>query len=312
MTTVVSPDAPNFFILGGTKCGTTTLYHLLKQHPDIFLIQDKETRFFDDDAYYRQGIETYLRNHFRGARIYSLRGEATPTYLHHPDVVAPRLKETFGEELRFLVVLRDPISRAWSHYLQRVREAAEDRSFVAALEGDFERSSDLAWTRYYSDGLYDQQLKRWYEFYAPQVFSIFLTCDLSSDPSGVVRRAFTFLGVDPDVQVNTNVDTNPAARPRMRRMAKLLNRPNRVTNKLKRAMPYIVRRRARDSFNRWNRLPIEQAPAMEEAAQHLLQERYEPHVRELEVMLGRDLSAWRVAPGGPPPSRAPIGPSPAA
>ena len=289
----MTSNAPNFFILGGAKCGTTSLYHLVRQHDEVFLIDDKEARFFDNDAYYKQGIETYLDNHFRGAEAYPLRGEATPNYLHHPKVVAPRLKKALGDDLRFIVMLRDPVLRAWSHYLHMVRVAAEDRGFAEALEADLAGRVDRPWSRYYSDGRYGRQLRKWYEYYDPGSFLIILTSELRADMLGVARRTFAFLGVEPDVPITTGVETNPAAGRRLDWLARLLNKPNRVTNKLKLVIPFIVRQRARDAFNRWNRRPLDRPRSMEPAIERVLRERYAPHIRELEKLIGRDLSRWR-------------------
>ena len=124
---------PNFFVLGAPKCGTTTLHEVLMAHPHIFMTKEKEPHFFDTDTYYNRGLDRYLRDHFRGAAGFKARGEATPTYLRSGKA-RDRIRGDLGKDLRFVVILRDPVKRAWSAYLQECRYGVETESFERALE----------------------------------------------------------------------------------------------------------------------------------------------------------------------------------
>jgi hypothetical protein len=127
-------NLPNFFLLGAAKAGTTSLYHCLKQHPQVFMPANKEPRFFDRDEFYQEGLSVYLNRHFKGSEIYPARGEATPAY-HRPEKVIPRMKKAYGRlSPKFLIILRDPVERAWSHYLHRVFFTLEEESFEHALK----------------------------------------------------------------------------------------------------------------------------------------------------------------------------------
>jgi hypothetical protein len=285
---------PNFFIIGAAKSGTTTLYHLLKQHPDIYLTADKEPRFFDADNYYRLGVEAYLRKHFRGSAAYPVRGEATPFYLTHGSKVASRIQQAFGHDLAFIVIMRDPVARAWSHYLNMVRLDSERETFekALALESMRLQEAELAWIGYFYDGLYARHLEYWFKIFPREKFLLLLTEDLQVNPEGVARQVFEFLGVDSEVKTEMGASKNRAASPKYRWLGTLLNRPNRITNGLKMAFPYVLRKQVRDWINEWNARPYEQAPQLDPAIEEVLRQRYPADVQQLEEIMGRDLSHW--------------------
>ena len=169
---------PNFFVLGAAKCGTTTLHEVLIAHPHIFMTKQKEPHFFDADTYYNCGLDRYLRDHFRGAAGFKARGEATPAYLRSRKA-RDRIRGNLGKDLRFVVILRDPVTRAWSHYLHQRRACVETESFERALELEPKRSSAgrPAWTTYFGDGLYARQLLVWFEAFPREHFLVLLTED---------------------------------------------------------------------------------------------------------------------------------------
>ena len=108
---------PNFLIIGAAKSGTTALYDLLKQHPQVYLPFDKEPLFFSRDDYFAQGAEWYAERYFKEGESFRARGEATPHYLYWAEKVAPRIARTFGgRPPKFIAIFRDPVQRAYSWY----------------------------------------------------------------------------------------------------------------------------------------------------------------------------------------------------
>jgi hypothetical protein len=107
---------PNSFILGAAKCGTTSLYYYLKQHPEIYLPKDKEPHFFDNDVFWNEGVDVFLRRHFQGAQRFPARGESTPAYFHRWEKVIPRIKAVYSDVIpKFIAIFRYPVERAFSH-----------------------------------------------------------------------------------------------------------------------------------------------------------------------------------------------------
>ncbi len=288
-------NAPNFFIIGAAKAGTTTLYSILIQHPDIFLPKDKEPRFFDSDNYYKRGVEAYLHNHFAGAEHYSARGEATPHYLSHHITSAPRMLQAFGKDLKFIAILRDPVKRAWSHYLHQLRNGGEKHPFLIALEREMLMTEEErpAWTNYFDDGLYAKHIMSWLDYFHREQFLFLFTEDLADNAEGVARTVFDFLGVNAEIPINFSARENIAGQSRYAWLGSLLNRPNRLTNVLKQLFPYVVRQRIRETINSWNRKPFVAAPTLDKDVENKLRREYASDIIQLEKITGRDLSRWK-------------------
>jgi hypothetical protein len=278
---------PNFFVLGVPKCGTTTLHEVLIAHPNIFMTKQKEPRFFDTDTYYNRGFDRYLRDHFRGAAGFKARGEASPTYLRSGKA-RDRIRGDLGKDLRFVVILRDPVKRAWSAYLQECRRGLETESFERALELEPTRlSRDPTCAAYFLGGLYARQLRVWFEAFPREHFLVLLTEDLAERPAAVARQAFAFLEVNPDVEFSPPSPANVGWTPRCPRLGAALNR------RLKRFVPYSSRQRLGKLINRWISRPFEGAPTIDPAIARALRRRYRDEILAVEEIIGRDLGMWR-------------------
>jgi sulfotransferase family protein len=283
----LSIAGPNFFVLGVPKCGTTTLHEVLIAHPNIFMTKQKEPRFFDTDTYYNRGFDRYLRDHFRGAAGFKARGEATPTYLRSGKA-RDRIRGDLGKDLRFVVILRDPVKRAWSAYLQECRRGLETETFERALELEPTRlSRDPTCAAYFLGGLYARQLRVWFEAFPREHFLVLLTEDLAERPAAVARQAFAFLEVDPDVEFSPPSPANVGWTPRCPRLGAALNR------RLKRFVPYSSRQRLGKLINRWISRPFEGAPTIDPAIARALRRRYRDEILAVEEIIGRDLGMWR-------------------
>ena len=286
---------PNFFVLGAGKCGTTTLHEVLTAHPHIFMTKQKEPHFFNTDTYYNRGLDRYLRDHFRGAAGFKARGEATPSYLGSGEKARDRIRGDLGKDLRFVVILRDPVKRAWSHYLHQCRTGVETESFERALELEPTRLSadGSALTTYFRGGLYARHLRVWFEAFPREHFLVLLTEDLAERPAAVARQAFAFLEVDPDVELPPPSPANVAWTPRYPRLTAALNPRVGMMATLKRLVPYSAGERVARLINRWNRRPIERAPIIDPAIARALRRRYRDEILGVEEIIGRDLGMWR-------------------
>ena len=284
---------PNFFVLGAGKCGTTTLHEVLSAHPHIFMTKQKEPHFFDTDTYYNRGLDRYLRDHFRGAAGFKARGEATPCL--RSEKARDRIRGNLGKDLRFVVILRDPVKRAWSHYLHECRTGVETESFERALELEPTRLSAAgpARTAYFGAGLYARQLRVWFEAFPREHFLVLLTEDLAERPAAVARQAFAFLEVDPDVELPPPSPANVAWTPRYPRLTAALNPRVGIMATLKHLVPYSAGERVARLINRWNRRPLERAPTIDPAIARALRRRYCDEVLAVEEIIGRDLGMWR-------------------
>jgi len=176
--------APQFIILGVQKGGTNSLYHYLCQHPQIVAATKKEIHFFSLN--YAQGLDWYKSQFSPEADgKYLLTGEGSPYYLFHP-LVPQRLYESFPET-RLIVLLRNPVDRAISHYYWQVKLGYESLSLEDAihtepqrLAGELEKISENPTYysfhhqhySYLSRGMYAEQLQRWMKLFPLKQFLI--------------------------------------------------------------------------------------------------------------------------------------------
>jgi hypothetical protein len=205
---------PDFLIIGAQRCGTSSLYNYLVEHPAILPALRKEVHYFDDG--YRHGLNWY-RAHFSTAAGRSLvqrrHGvarvfEASPYYLLHPH--APRRIRDVLPDVRLIALLRNPIDRAESHYHHEVRRGRERLSFEEALDREPERlDGELERMRaderyvsfnhrrfsYMTRGLYAQQLAAWHEVFPQDRLLVLRSEDLFADPAAVVSQVLRWLDV---------------------------------------------------------------------------------------------------------------------
>lgn len=209
---------PDFLIIGSAKSGTTSLYHVLRQHPEVFVPRKKELHFFEKEHWYQRGIAHYER-HFAGAeRGYKAVGEATPVYICHPGVPA-RIKQHMPD-VKLILTLRNPISRAYSQYWQERRRLNEAATFDEIAEAERSTLYEPGKRGYFSRGFYLAYIQRYLEHFDRSQLLILLFEDLVKDPAAFYRECFRFLGVDenfhcPQMEQNFNrsfIWTNPLYR----------------------------------------------------------------------------------------------------
>ena len=206
----------NFLIAGVQKAGTSSLYQLLKRHPAVGLSSVKEVHFFDDENldWSKPPYDSY-HSYFPKRRRATAWGEATPIYSYWPNALE-RIK-AYWPDMKLILLFRDPISRAYSAWSHQRRNGREALSFAQAIRDGRNRisnSPDYA-NRHFSyveRGFYGEQLGRCLRLF-PQSHVLALDCSqLSSDPSGLLQRVTSFLGIptppDPAQAIQAN------ARPR--------------------------------------------------------------------------------------------------
>jgi hypothetical protein len=209
---------PDFLIIGTQRGGTTSLYRYLEQHPNVMpAILNKGIHYFDTG--HARGPDWY-RSHFPTSAAKALRrrkagggpiitGEGSPYYCFHPLAV-----ERIARELpdgRFILMLRDPAERAYSHHQHELARGFEDLPFDQALEAEEQRLAGeeerlLSDASYYSfahqhhsylaRGQYLRQVRRWHEHLPPSQLLIVDSSEFFSDPDTVYRAVLRFLGLE--------------------------------------------------------------------------------------------------------------------
>lgn len=198
-------QAPDFLIIGAQKAGTTSLYNCLKQHPDVLPARKKEIHYFSQ--FYRKGLPWYLE-HFPLRQDRQLSGEASPFYLFHPQS-ARRIAETYPH-IKIIILLRDPVERAISHYHQQYRRGHEKLSMLEAFQQEPKRinkawekllrdeqtsASKLQQCSYLKRGEYLPQLLRYEACFPKQQIYLLESRHFFEQPETSLGKLFQFLHI---------------------------------------------------------------------------------------------------------------------
>jgi hypothetical protein len=297
---------PDFFVVGAARAGTTSLYYYLRGHPDIFMPSIKEPHFFSD-TYTIDGTKARLplmkfmkvvkdegayNRLFQGVGSNQIAGEASTSYLFDKSA-ALRIKEKVPQA-KIIILLREPVDRAYSHYLLGIRTGLESlKPFYAALIEDYEQPQKV-WgsTHLYTElGLYYEQVKRYLNMFGRSQVRVYLYEDLVSDVVALVSDICGFLGVpfqdgrffDASARYNSY---NKARHPVF---AQIL----RVPTMKSLAVSYIPGS-LRVRLHRWLLDHQQLKPPLDPQAQEFLRSIYHDDILKLQELIGRDLSRWLV------------------
>jgi hypothetical protein len=287
---------PNFFIIGAQKAGTTSLYHYLDQHPQIYMSPVKEPHFFEGmyQEYRWPGFRispvTDLRDYqalFEGVSDEKAIGEVSTSYLYSEK--APGLIKRSIPDAKLIAVLRNPADRAYSNYLHLVQLGLEPlASFADALQAEEGRVRDKWGPMWYyrRKGFYRAQIERYFDTFGPDQVMVYLYDDLRGHSLDVLRGIFRFLGVDETFVPDTSIKHNTSGLPRSRtfylKVKKLTARYPGLLERFLGARPY---RYAKSRFF------VKPPPFPTELRRELIGS-YKEDILELQDLIGRDLSPW--------------------
>jgi hypothetical protein len=289
---------PNFFLVGAAKAGTTSIYNYLSKHPEVFFPVVKEPHFFTRvspaleqrfliEAVTKRSAYLRLYSHASG---HSVIGDASPSYLWHPKV--PQRIRAEVPHAKIAVILRDPVERAYSHYLMDYREGAQNKPFYEALLVDMNRR-EKGWGvsyLYYELGLYAAQVQRYLETFEAERLKVLMFDDFRRDAKAVLREIAEFLGLDPNplAHVDTSRKYNAYAAPRNQYLRRVAGAN--LSRMLGQAlMPHWL-----GAFI-FERIFLKHAPKppLDPRARELLCSLYDPELDRLEKLLGRRLPGLR-------------------
>jgi hypothetical protein len=205
-------DAPDFVIIGAQRGGTTSLHAYLRAHPQIILPATKELHYLTDR--FGRGREWYLGQFPSPLAAGLLTGEATPYAMFHP--LAPGRLRAVAPRAKLIVLLRDPVDRAYSHYLMERARGDEALEFAAALAAEPTRLAReearlvadpeyVSWPHkhasYLARGDYTPQLERWFACFPRHQILILRSEDFYRQTAGTFADITAFLGLDPDTSI---------------------------------------------------------------------------------------------------------------
>ncbi len=190
----------DFLIIGAMKSATSSLHKYLLEHNGIYLPPEKEAPFFSDDNRFDQGYSCYFKDFFRDASLDVLLGTVTPLYMMNP-AVPQRIKDTCPN-VKLIAILRDPIERAYSHYLMAVRIWGETRTFEEAMVNQLQkdrlteaRQNGSYWRNYIVFGEYGRILKEYFDLFPQEHIKIKYMDELVTTPYAFMSDLFDYLGL---------------------------------------------------------------------------------------------------------------------
>lgn len=198
---MASPPRVTFLIAGVQKGGTTALFDYLRDYPDLALPETKELHFFDDEGHDWDSPD-YDVYHAAFPEVAGRPcGEATPIYTYWPNCLE-RIR-AYNPAMRLIVVLRDPIQRAWSHWRMEYARGVEARPFAWCIREGRQRLFDAdPWGHhrefsYVERGFYGEQMERLYSLFPRDQVLVLRSDDLRADPTSALARVRGFLGLPP-------------------------------------------------------------------------------------------------------------------
>lgn len=300
---------PNFFFIGGMRCGSTSLNLMLEQHPEIYMSQVKEPHYYLAEAFRnmdepspedRDFLETFekggkyrtdetyqsLFQDVGGAKIV---GESSH-YLYYGGTAAAIYKHC--PEARILVCLRNPVDRLFSEYLLSLRKGAENNSFadyVARFSADFNEDgiSDKNKVPKLNKGLQAELLQPWFEKFGSNQIKLILFDDLNQNPVETMKSVFSWLGIDQSFSPQ-KIHAQKGGAIKAKWMSDAMSSRNNVLKLIKSLMPKSAKVKLRSAiFSKTLERPV-----MESETRAFLTQFYQDDVEKLSKILGKDLSRW--------------------
>jgi hypothetical protein len=313
-------NIPNFFVVGAAKAGTSSLSYYLRQHPEIYVSPIKEPHYFSEDICeadfkpeYRQSVALDLQDYFRKSplsqkHIAHIRGQAhylalfrevgsekaigelSTGYLY--SACAAENLFRFNPQAKIIIVLRQPVERAYSHYLMDLRGSWDlDSSFLSAIEQDFaEKEKGWGKTHLYIElGLYSAQVRRYLDRFPENQVKIALYDDLVADSVGFMEGIYQFLEVDPALSntIDFTKREGVASLPRLKIKNDYLPIANRLRHFLSHLIPHKIQRQAKQWI-----YTNKAVPRLTQAEFERVLPYFQTDIQKLSALIKRDLSNW--------------------
>lgn len=300
---------PNFLIVGTPKGGTSSLFNYLKEHPEIYLPEQKELHFFSYNELMKntngpgdklalanviKSWEEYL-SLYQGITTERMAGDVSPSYLYFSKEVIGRIKACLGENLKIIIMLRDPIERAYSNFMHQKRLMHETLTFNEALKVEKERMQKGYgdFWRYAGHSFYYEKCVDYIQTFGNENVKIVLFEDMVNRQNETISSIFKFLGVD-DSFIPTNLNTvyNKGGVYKKNPVTKFLLKPSFIKEFMRKAVGNKIGRQYKQlkekilNHNSENKSPIEQDTIK------YLQAYFAEDVIKLKELVP-DISKWR-------------------
>ncbi len=285
-------NAPDIYIVGTQKSGTTTLYDWIAQHPEIYSHPlAKDYPYFSNDITYRDGSKLFLSfTNGNEDKHLVLGGEANAMYAS----LGPFRMSKMIPNAKLIVILRNPVERAYSAYCYAVERLMENRSLKQAFEEELDgleyEKNDALQRDYLSHGHYSHQLKTLYQFFDKSNVKIVIFEELKNEPLMIIKDIFQFIGVSEDFLPNLEVKNKTMGGNRFSFFTKIVQvQPSsKIIRKLVRmTSTHSLRTRIRRQIVAFNRVS-KPKPEFTDDVYQILSDYYKDEICEFHSILGRE------------------------
>ena len=292
---------PNLLIAGAPRCGTTSLFHYLQLHPEISFPKLKEPRYFSSyrlslpqhgpgdhsvDQKLVTDYETYIRLYDQLHNTYV--GDGSTTYLYHYRDSIPEIKRRLGQP-HIILVLRQPVQRAYSAYYNLVRDGRETETFSRAIALENARIAegyDMMW-HLTAVSMYADSVEAYLQAFSN--VEVILYDDLREDSLAILNGISTFLGISPFPGLKQPYHYSKGGIPRFKHTTSLVGRKNGASSKLRQIIENVL---GRHTFEMIGRIMLKPHPDLSEIDFRNLLPIFIENIKRLEKILNRDLSKW--------------------
>jgi hypothetical protein len=295
---------PNFLIVGAAKSGTSSLHNYLNQHPEVFMpsynsegMKVKEPRFLIKDLVKHRlhnGVWTWeeYKSLFNDVIDEKAIGESTVLYLYYYKDAIKNIKEKLGNDVKIIIMLRNPADRAYSAFQHVSRGFKEQNSFEKSLEmedGRLERVENLTPMVMYKDmGLYHEMVKSYQENFSN--VHIVIYDDFRDDTENEMKKTYQFLGISDNEDIDYVTRHNVGGkRWKNDKMKHLFMKENPIKSVFKRIIPKGIRKGLRNNLVTAS---TNKVLLMKDQTRIMLNDFFREDVRKLSDLLNRDLTHW--------------------
>lgn len=255
----------DFLVIGAGKSATTTLFEWAKHHPDLYMPENKEAPFYNDDSVYERGLDWYTETYFAKAGPNQIKGTMTPQYMlgkneTTPDVIAKRIQKDFPK-IKLIAVLRHPIKRSFSHHKMALRRGNTTNTFEEDISSllenanlEQERKNLTPQNNFLLSSEYGRILSSYYQLFEPDQILILFTEDMKKNPEHTLQKFFNFIGVDEYIPPNIRESYHEGggkAKLKLLTPSFLYKIPL-IETAWKSYIPHSVQKTIESKINRWN------------------------------------------------------------
>jgi len=283
----------DFFIVGAPKAGTTSLYHYLSEHPQVEMSSQKEPDYFSDKAINEQGMY-YTKNRVNSLAKYEslfvqkesvVYGEASVSYLFYENV-AEDIKK-YNPNAKIIIMLRNPIERAFSHYLMDYRLGLISDSFENVLaKKSKHKNAHLFYQQYIEVSKYSKQIQRYLDFFKKDSILFIDYEDFKINVSRTVDQVYNFLHISTEFAADINTKHNTFTMPK-NKVIRLIYSFVFLRKILAFLFPtYLVKNIRVLLFK------SDKKPELLKETRSLLKRIFNDDIKNLEEILSKDYSKW--------------------